>query len=89
MSSGNQLRDYLHVNEVSRRLCSLIKNPQISGTVNICSGTPKSVRAFVEEFLKKKKTQIELELGYYSTPEYEPIAFWGKSKYFDFNGDIL
>jgi hypothetical protein len=31
----------------------------------------------VEMWLKKNKWDIQLNLGYYDYPSYEPMAFWG------------
>ena len=44
MSGGEQLRDYLHVEEVARRLALLVEHPECNGIINCCSGKPISVR---------------------------------------------
>lgn len=77
MSGGEQLRDYLPVEEVARRLAILAENPNINGIINCCSGKPISVRRLVEERIKERKSNIRLNLGYYPYPDYEPMAFWG------------
>jgi nucleoside-diphosphate-sugar epimerase len=80
MSGGEQLRDYLSVTEVARVIVSLGLQQVDHGIINVCSGKPISVRRFVEEWLKKNKHQMTLNLGYYPYPEYEPMAFWGDSR---------
>jgi len=83
MSGGEQLRDYLSVEEVARHLVQLaIRIKDISGTINICSGQPISVRGLVEQWLKKNNWNIELNLGYYPYLDYEPMAFWGTANKF-------
>jgi len=77
MSGGEQLRDYLPVTEVARVLVDLGLQKPDNGIINICSGKPISVRRFVEEWLRKTNNQINLNLGYYPYPQYEPMAFWG------------
>jgi dTDP-6-deoxy-L-talose 4-dehydrogenase (NAD+) len=77
MSGGEQLRDYLSVQEVGDRLCRLASTPSCSGIVNICSGKPISVRTLVERHLERRKARIRLNLGHYPYPDYEPMAFWG------------
>jgi len=47
------------------------------GIVNICSGKPKSVRSLVEQWVSENDWNIQLELGYYPYPDYEPMEFWG------------
>jgi len=82
MSGGEQLRDYLPVEEVARRLVSLLEHPECEGIVNICSGSPISVRRLVEQHIEKNKAQIKLNLGYYPYPDYEPMAFLGSTEKF-------
>lgn len=77
MSGGEQLRDYLAVEEVAHQIVELVINRHDSGAVNICSGNPISVRRLVEQWIKENDWSIELNLGYYPYPDYEPMAFWG------------
>ncbi|MEX3964388.1 NAD-dependent epimerase/dehydratase family protein [Paraburkholderia sp. EG286B] len=77
MSGGEQLRDYLPVTEVAKALVALALRGQGAGTVNVCAGTPVSVRRLVEQWLLEHRKTIELELGHYPYPDYEPLAFWG------------
>lgn len=77
MSGGEQLRDYLPVQEVARRLAMLIEHPACDGVVNVCSGEPVSVRRLVERHLAQRGASMALNLGHYPYPDYEPMAFWG------------
>jgi dTDP-6-deoxy-L-talose 4-dehydrogenase (NAD+) len=77
MSGGEQLRDYLPVAEVVKYLVSLAITARDNGVVNVCSGTPISVRKLVEGWIKDNGWSIDLHLGHYPYPEYEPMAFWG------------
>jgi dTDP-6-deoxy-L-talose 4-dehydrogenase (NAD+) len=80
MSGGEQIRDYLHIDAVASALVRLSFLERNSGIVNVCSGTPRSLRAIVESWLDEKDWRIELRLGRYPYPEYEPFAFWGSAK---------
>jgi dTDP-6-deoxy-L-talose 4-dehydrogenase (NAD+) len=82
MSGGEQLRDYLHVTQVARHLVSLALAKRDVGAVNICSGTPVSVRKLVESWVNENGWLISLNLGHYSYPDHEPMAFWGDSRKF-------
>jgi len=77
MSGGEQLRDYLPVEKVSAHLVAIIENRDFDGIVNVCSGEPISVRRLVELRISEKNAKIHLNLGHYSYPDYEPMAFWG------------
>lgn len=77
MSGGEQLRDFLAVEEVARYLVAMALQPEDLGVVNLCSGRPTSVRRLVERWIEENDWQIELNLGHYPYPDYEPMAFWG------------
>ena len=80
MSGGEQLRDYLPVTQVAKHLVSVaLKNKDI-GAINVCSGTPISVRKLVEGWIKEYGWSIALNLGHYPYPDYEAMAFWGDSR---------
>lgn len=76
MSGGEQLRDYLPVEEVARMHAKLALSRH-TGIVNVCSGHPVSVRGMVERWLAERGASIRLKLGHYSYRDFEPMAFWG------------
>ena len=80
MSGGEQLRDYLPVAQAARYLVSLALIEKDIGVVNVCSGTPISVRKLVEGWIKENGWPIRLNLGRYPYSDYEPMAFWGDSQ---------
>ena len=77
MSAGEQLRDFLPIKEVAEIIGNIAMSEEACGIVNCCSGSPISVRTLVEHIIKEEKAEIELNLGYYPYPTYEPMAFWG------------
>lgn len=83
MSGGEQLRDYLPVEKISHQIVQLAMMQKDIGVINICSGEPISVRKLVERWLQENCWKIELNLGHYPYPDYEPMEFWGDSSRFD------
>ena len=79
MSKGEQIRDYLHVETMAQYLINIAISKKKHDIINVCSGVPKSIRCLVEEWREKNNSSIELELGKYPYPDYEPFAFWGNS----------
>ncbi len=77
MSGGEQLRDYLHVKTIAEYISKVALQYDVSGIINCSSGEPISIRKFVEDYLKENNINIKLNLGYFSYPTYEPMAFWG------------
>jgi dTDP-6-deoxy-L-talose 4-dehydrogenase (NAD+) len=80
MSGGEQLRDYLPIEDVAKHIIAIALQDNIQGIINCCSGIPISVRNLVENFLALQSEKITLNLGYYPYPDYEPMAFWGNNK---------
>ena len=83
MSGGEQLRDYLPVDEVARLISILARRRCDTGCINVCAGKPISVRNLVERWLAENGWDISLNLGYYPYPDYEPMAFWGDRRRMD------
>ena len=80
MSRGEQLLDYMKIDEVAIKLVSLvqIKCPKI---VHVCNGYPTSLRCLVESLKKEFKSSINLNLGYYPYREQDSIALWGTESF--------
>lgn len=88
MSGGEQLRDFLPVEDVAAILVALALRKADIGVVNVCSGKPVSIRSLVEGWLRENGWNIQLNLGHYDYPGYEPMAFWGdRGKLDAFFGD--
>lgn len=77
MSGGQQLRDYLPVETVAKRIVALALTEVGQGVVNICSGQPVAVIDLVRGWIAQYGWQIELNPGFYPYPDYEPMEFWG------------
>ncbi len=79
MSGGEQLRDYLSVEEAARYIALIATQKTGDGVINCCSSKPISVRNLVENRIKEKSANIALNLSFYPYPDYEPMAFWGNN----------
>lgn len=75
MSLGEQLYDYLPVQEGASQIASLLDAD--AGTYNVCSGKPISLRRLLEERMKERGQHIHLNLGFYPYREQDPLAIWG------------
>ena len=77
MSGGEQLRDFLPVDKVAEHLAALALAVGDFGVVNVCSGEPVSILALVESWAEALGWDVQLNLGRYPYPDYEPMEFWG------------
>ena len=81
MSGGQQLRDFHPVATAAREIVELALKQESFGIVNVCSGSPVSVRSFVERYLAEHQATIQLLLDSFPYTAYEPFAFWGDRAY--------
>jgi dTDP-6-deoxy-L-talose 4-dehydrogenase (NAD+) len=77
MSGGEQTRDYLPIEKVATYIVKIALQKNVTGIINCCSGDPVTIKEFVEKYLKDKNKKIDLILGHYPYPDYEPMHFWG------------
>lgn len=77
MSMGNQLRDYLPISRIAYNFAEVLENPECKGVINCSSGDPISVIDLVQSRCAERTSNIVLNRGFYSYPDYEPLAFWG------------
>ena len=75
-SPGDQIRDFIKVEEVSKAFLRIADNPDASGIINLGSGKPISVKDFLEKIIKDNGSEIKLKLGVYKRREDEPFSFW-------------
>lgn len=83
MSEGEQLRDYLPVQEAAGYLAAVIERREFSGVINCCSGRPVSIRSLVERRIKQRGADIALNLGHFPYSDDQPFAFWGSRQRLD------
>jgi dTDP-6-deoxy-L-talose 4-dehydrogenase (NAD+) len=77
MSGGEQIRDYLPVEDVARYIGKIALQKKVTGIINICSGNPQKLIDFINCYLLKKNKMIKLNLGYFNYSDIEPMWFWG------------
>jgi len=77
MSGGEQVRDYLTVEDMAVQLASLALAKADIGIVNVCSAKPTTVKSLVKSIVESKGWNIELNLGFYPYASHEPMSFWG------------
>ena len=77
MSSGEQRRDYLPVEEVAHWLVELALRRANDGIVNVCAGKGIRVRDLVEQWIAEHSWKIQINFGGRALPAYEPPANWG------------
>lgn len=77
MSPGDQIRDFMPVEDAANSIAQLALHGIDGGIVNLCSGQPETVINMVRRWLRDWNASLELQLGAYAYPDYEPFTFWG------------
>jgi dTDP-6-deoxy-L-talose 4-dehydrogenase (NAD+) len=77
MSRGDQVRDFMRVEDAAAAIVAAALADETPQILNVCSGRPTSVRSLVEGWRAEASADIELNLGVFDYPTYEPFAFWG------------
>ncbi len=76
MSGGEQVRDYLPVEQVAKNIVQIATKQNVEGIINCGSGNPVTVKQMVEDYLTTKNKSIKLNTGFYPYNDFEPMKFW-------------
>lgn len=80
MSGGEQIRDFLSPQEISKLIVEISIQTDITGIINCCSGVPVKLKNYVQEYLQKNNSSIKLNFGIYPYANYEPMTCWGSTE---------
>ena len=78
-SHGEQIRDYLYVEDVADALVALLDS-EIEGPVNIASGRPLAVKELIAMAARRLDGEELVDLGAIPAPEGEPAFLVGDLK---------
>lgn len=89
MSPGDQVRDFMPVEEAALSIANIGLRAIDGGTVNLCSGHPQRVVDVARGWLREWNASLELKTGHFPYPAYEPLDFWGsRAKLDDLLGSV-
>ncbi len=74
-----QIDDFIY--KLKSKKVTYHQNNSNIGIVNVCKGSPVSIRNLVENVVKENNSNIELELGYYPYRKSESMSLWGGDAY--------
>jgi nucleoside-diphosphate-sugar epimerase len=80
LSSGEQTRDYMDVNEAGKLIVNIALQHR-QGPINICSGIPITVRQLAEKIAKEYNLLHLLEFGTQPNNKFDPPYILGISNY--------
>ena len=79
LTDGKQLRDYMHVSILTKKIIELSFLKKNIGIINVCSGKPISIKNIVLKWQNRFNWKIKLKFGSKNMKKYEPNSFWGST----------
>lgn len=83
MSGGEQIRDFLPVQEAARIIIEIALLHKPIGICNLCSGAPVTVKQLAQSWIDAAGSKIIMNLGRLPYSMNEPMAFWGNRQRLD------
>jgi dTDP-6-deoxy-L-talose 4-dehydrogenase (NAD+) len=80
LSKGDQLRDYLHIDDVVKYIKNVSLKKKNIGILNICSNEPVSIIDLVNSWKVKYEWEIQIKTNMVPIKDYENNNFWGSNK---------
>lgn len=77
MSGGEQVRDFMSIQDAARDIVNISLLTTDAGVVNVCSGVPTTVRELTQRWINEMNSSISMNLGRIPYSEIEPMSFWG------------
>ena len=77
MSPGEQLRDYIEVNELAALIACAALQSEVLGDINCSSGKPVSIIQLTQKLIQERGSSIQVKPGVFTYSPIEPMAYWG------------
>lgn len=75
-TTGTRQFDFIHVEELGRQIAATVSQSEVTGVINVSTGTPISLGDQVEAFIREHELGIELEYGAFPDRPYDsPVVF--------------
>lgn len=76
-TTGMNKYDFIDVKELAKQIVCASLQTQITGVINVCSGTPVALKDKVEQFIKDKQMDISLDYGAFPDRDYDSKIIYG------------
>nr|WP_296440305.1 NAD(P)-dependent oxidoreductase [uncultured Acetatifactor sp.] len=78
-TSGKNQYDFIDIKELAKQIVAVSTQKDYTGIINVCTGTPVSLKEQVESFIKQKKLNISLDYGAFPDRVYDSPIVYGDS----------
>lgn len=77
---GQNQFDFIDYPDFCNQVAAAVKQDNVTGIINICSGKPEKLADRVERFIKENGYKIKLKYGAFPDRPYDSKAVWGDSR---------
>lgn len=78
-TTGENKYDFITVDELAKQISATVRQSDINGIINCCTGNPMSLADRVEQFIKEHNLDIKLEYGAFPDRPYDSPCEYGDS----------
>jgi nucleoside-diphosphate-sugar epimerase len=76
-NSGENKYDFQSIEDLTRQIAATVRQTQVTGIIECCSGVGVKLKDKVEEFIAKNKLDIRLKYGAFPDRPYDSPGMWG------------
>lgn len=77
---GTNKYDFINVKELATQICLASTQTEITGIINVCSGTPVALKEKVNEFISEHHLNISLKYGAFPERPYDSKIIYGDNE---------
>ncbi len=79
-TTGKNQYDFLHIDQLAYYIVRCIMQTELTGIINVSSGTPVSLADMVERYIAENKLPIRLEYGKFPDRPYDSPCVYGDNR---------
>lgn len=78
-TSGKNRYDFINIETLSTQIAACILCDDKGGTINCCTGEPRSLAEMAEAFIESNQLSIKLQYGAFPDRKYDSPGVWGNA----------
>lgn len=78
-TTGMNQYDFIDIKELAKQIVAASTQDKITGIINVCSGHPITLKEKVEQFIRDKNLDIQLQYGVFPERAYDSKIIYGNS----------
>lgn len=76
-TTGKNKYDFIHINDLAKQISACVRQDEVLGIINCCSGKPVSLADQIEWYISYNKLPIKLDYGKFPDRPYDSPCIYG------------